>query len=128
MPIDQIDLDAVLAVLTPLWTAKPETASRVRSRIELVLDWAKVRGYRAGENPARWRGHLKHLLPSTKKVKVVSNYSAMPYEALPAFLERLREVEAVPARALEFLILAAATEADSNRACRCEAREPRCQD
>jgi integrase len=107
-PIDQIGLDDVLAVLTPLWTAKPETASRVRSRIELVLDWAKVRGHRSGENPARWRGHLKHLLPSPAKVKIERHYSAMPYQALPGFVVRLRAVEATPARALEFLILTAA--------------------
>jgi integrase len=106
--VDQIDLNKVLAVLTPIWTAKPETASRIRSRIELVLDWAKVRGYRDGDNPARWRGHLKHLLPSTTKVKAKEHYAAMPYEALPVFLSELRKVESVAARALEFLILTAA--------------------
>jgi integrase len=108
MPVDLIDLNAVLAVLTPLWTAKPETASRVRSRIELVLDWARVREYRSGENPARWRGHLKHLLPSTAKVKAVRHHSAMPYEALPTFLVELRKVKSTAAMALEFCILTAA--------------------
>jgi integrase len=107
MPVDQIDTDAVMKVLAPIWAAKPETASRVRSRIELVLDWATVRKFRNGDNPARWRGHIKHLLPAPSKVRAVANHSAMPYEALPAFLARVRGREAVSARALEFLILAA---------------------
>jgi Arm DNA-binding domain len=96
VPVDQIETELIMQVLTPLWPAKPETASRVRSRIELVLDWATVRKFRKGENPARWRGHIKHLLPSTAKIKVVDHYSAMPYEALPAFLVELRKVEATP--------------------------------
>jgi integrase len=112
MPVDQIDTDAVMKVLTPIWATKSETASRVRSRIELVLDWARVNGYRSGENPARWRGHIKHLLPARSKVKAVKNHSAMPYEALPAFLARVRVREAVPARALQFLILAASRTAE----------------
>jgi integrase len=106
-PIDQIGTEAVMKVLMPIWAAKPETASRIRSRIELVLDWAAVRGYRAGDNPARWRGHIKHLLPTPAKVKRIKHFGALQYEALPAFLGELRKVESTAARALEFLVLTA---------------------
>jgi integrase len=98
----------VLKVLEPIRTTKPETASRVRQRIENVLDFAKVRGYRDGENPARWRGHLDKLLPARSKVRRVEHLAALPYPALPAFLANLRRREAAAARALEFLILTAA--------------------
>jgi integrase len=91
-----------------LWTAKPETASRLRGRIERILDWAKVRGYREGENPARWRGHLDKLLPAWQKIRKVEHHAALPYTELPAFLIALRAQEGVSARALEFAILTAA--------------------
>src|SRR5215831_4611246 len=72
-PVQAIDLALVMKALEPIWTTKPETASRVRGRIEAVLDWAKVRGYRTGDNPARWRGHLDHLLPAKAKVRKVEH-------------------------------------------------------
>jgi integrase len=108
LPVQAIDTALVLKVLEPIWTAKPETAGRVRGRIESILDWAKVRGYRAGENPARWRGHLDKLLPARAKVRKVEHHAALPYAELPAFLVALREQEGIAARALEFTILTAA--------------------
>src|SRR5207342_2301592 len=101
------DTGLVVRAIEPIWTTKPETAGRVRGRIEVVLDWAKVRGYRSGENPARWRGHLDHLLPARSKVRMVKHHAALPYAELPAFMKDLSEREAVAARALEFLILTA---------------------
>jgi integrase len=86
-----IDTPQVLRVLEPIWTKIPETASRLRSRIESVLDWAKVKGYREGENPARWRGHLDHLLPARKKLARRKHHAALPYSEVPGFLRRLRE-------------------------------------
>lgn len=102
-----IDTRLVLKVLESIWTDKPETASRVRQRIERVLDWAKVRGYRTGENPARWKGHLDQLLPARGKVRRVVHHAALPYAALPGFLVELHEQEGIAARALEYLILTA---------------------
>ena len=108
LSVQAIDTALVLKVLEPIWTAKPETAGRVRGRIESILDWAKVRGYRAGENPARWRGHLDKLLPARSKVRRVEHHAALPYAELPGFLVSLREQEGIAARALEFAILTAA--------------------
>ena len=108
LPVQSVDTGLALKVLEPIWTTKPETASRVRQRIENVLDFAKVRGFRDGENPARWRGHLDKLLPARSKVRRVEHLAALPYVALPAFLADLRGREAAAARALEFLILTAA--------------------
>jgi integrase len=106
-PIDTITTDDVLAVLKPIWTTKAETASRVRGRIEKILDAAKAKGYRQGENPARWRGHLDHLL--SKKSKLTrGHHAAMPYDQVAAFVGRLRESDSVGALALEFCILTAA--------------------
>ena len=90
------------------WTAKPETAGRVRGRIESVLDWATARGYRQGENPARWRGHLENLLPKKSKVRRVEHHAALPYPEIAAFIAELHEQEGLAARALEFAILTAA--------------------
>ncbi len=87
---------------------KPETASRVRGRIEHILDFAKVRGYRDGENPARWRGHLDHLLPARIKVREVVHHPAMPYAEVPRFMADLGQRDGAAARALEFAILTAA--------------------
>jgi integrase len=106
--VQEVDIALVLKVLEPIWTAKSETASRVRQRMENILDFAKVRGYREGENPARWRGHLDKLLPARSKVRDVKHLAAMPYAELPDFLASLRTREAIAARALEFLILTAA--------------------
>ncbi len=108
LSVAAVDTGLVQKVLEPIWSTKPETAGRVRGRIEAVLDWAKVRGYRDGENPARWRGHLDKLLPNRRKVRAVKNHAAMPYPELPAFMAELRERTGVSARALEFAILTAA--------------------
>jgi len=107
LPIADVDLPRVLAVLGPLWAVKPETASRVRGRIEVILDWARVRGFREGENPARWRGHLATLLPRKSRVRPVQHFTALPYSELPAFMARLREQEGPAVAALEFTILTA---------------------
>jgi integrase len=109
LPIADVDLPRILAVLGPLWAVKPETASRVRGRIEVILDWARVRGFREGENPARWRGHLATLLPRKSRVRPVQHFTALPYAELPELIARLREQESGPAAAaLEFCILTAA--------------------
>src|SRR5882757_1208457 len=106
-PVDTIATDDVLAVLKPIWTLIPETASRVRGRIEKVLDAAKAKGFREGENPARWRGHLDHLLSKQSKLGR-GHHPAMPYEDVAAFVGKLRERQATAALALEFCILTAA--------------------
>jgi integrase len=106
-PVDTIATDDVLAVLKPIWQVKAETASRLRGRIEKVLDAAKAKGYRNGENPARWRGHLDHLLPKQSKL-ARGHHAAMPYEKVASFIGELRQREATAALALEFCILAAA--------------------
>lgn len=107
MPVDSIATDDVLAILKPIWTEKAETASRVRGRIEKVLDAARAKGFRDGENPARWRGHLDHLLPRQSKL-ARGHHAAMPYEEVAAFIGKLRAKEATAALALEFCILTAA--------------------
>ena len=109
MPVNEIDTEHVVTVLQPIWSAKPETASRVRSRIEAVIDAARARGLIAPNeaNPARWRGHLSHLLPKRRKL-TRGHHAAMAYRDVPAFVGRLRERESIAALALEFLILTAA--------------------
>jgi integrase len=106
-PVDTISTEDVLTVLNPIWTSKPETASRLRGRIEKVLDAAKAKGFRTAENPARWRGHLDHLLPKPLKLSR-GHHAAMPYEELPTFIAELRQRQATAALALEFCILTAA--------------------
>lgn len=110
MPVDRIELAHVVEILTrnDFWNAKPESASRVRGRIEAVLAWATVSGYRTGDNPARWRGHLDAVLPKPSKLKRVQHHPALPIEAAPRFLADLRKREGLAARALEFLLLTAA--------------------
>jgi integrase len=108
LPVQAVDVGLVLKVLEPIWNEKTETASRVRGRIESILDWATARGYRQGENPARWRGHLDKLLPKKTKVTRVEHHPALPYEKIGAFMVELRQIEGIPARALEFAILTAA--------------------
>ena len=103
-----VDVTLVMKALQPIWTTKPETASRVRGRIESVLDWARASGFRTGENPARWRGHLENLLPKKTKVRRIEHHAALPYAELPSFMAELREQERIAARALEFAILTAA--------------------
>ncbi len=106
-PIDTITTEDVLAALKPVWTTKPETAARLRGRIERVLDAAKANGHRSGENPARWRGHLDHLLPKRQRLSR-GHHTALPYPELPDFMTSLRGREGTAALALEFLILTAA--------------------
>jgi integrase len=106
-PVDTINTNDILAVLNPIWTTKAETASRVRGRIEKVLDAAKAKGFRQGENPARWRGHLDHLLP--KRLKLTrGHHAALPYEEASSFIGELRRMDSLAAQALEVCILTAA--------------------
>jgi integrase len=107
LPVKSIDTGLVMKILEPIWTAKPETASRLRGRIEVILSWAKVRGYRDGENPAQWRGHLDHLLPAKSKVRKVVHHAALSYTEMPTFMQLLKGESSPSARALEFLILTA---------------------
>jgi integrase len=107
LPATAIDTALVTKALERIWNEKPETASRLRGRIEAILDWAKARGLRDGENPARWKGHLDHLFPARSKVAKVVHHPALPYEELPAFMATLRARDGTAARALEFSILTA---------------------
>ena len=106
LPVDNIAVDDVLRVLRPIWEAKTETASRLRGRIEKVLDFTSVQGWRTGDNPARWQGHLQNVLPSPKR-KGKKHHAALPYVDAPAFVETLRKQEGQSARALELTILCA---------------------
>lgn len=106
--VRDVGLEHVMTILEPIWTTKTETASRVRGRIESVLDWATARNYRKGDNPARWRGHLDKLLPKPSKVATVENFSALPWQGMGTFMADLRKQEGIGARALEFAILCAA--------------------
>jgi integrase len=108
LPVQDIDIGLVMKVIEPVWSLKPETANRVRGRIETVLDWAKVRGFREGENPARWRGHLDHLLPARSKVRQIKHHAALSYDELGSFMMDLRGYEGIAAAALQFLILTVA--------------------
>lgn len=106
--VQDVDVALVLKALAPIWSTKPETAGRVRGRIESVMDYAAAIKLRTGENPARWRGNLRMLLPSRAKVRKVEHHAALPYSELPAFLDELRGQEGIAARALEFTILTVA--------------------
>lgn len=108
MPVDQIDVRDVERVLSPIWTEKTETATRLRGRLESVLAWATVSGYRSGDNPARWRHNLDKLLATPSKVRTVEHHRALPLSKLPEFVTALRRREGMAARALEFAILTAA--------------------
>jgi len=108
LSVQAIDTALVMKVIEPIWEEKTETASRLRGRIESILSWAKVHGYRTGENPARWKDHLNNLLPERSRVRKGEHYAAMPYDDLPAFLIELRKKQGIDARALEFTILTAA--------------------
>jgi integrase len=107
MEPDAIGVDDILRVLAPIWTSRPVTAGRVRNRIELILDAAKARGLRSGENPAAWRGHLDKLLPAKAKVHAVEHHAAMPYSEVAGFMAELRQQGSVGATALAFTILSA---------------------
>ena len=93
LPVQAVDVGLVMKAIEPIWVQKPETAGRVRGRIERVLDWATARGYRQGENPARWRGHLENLLPKKSKVRRVEHHAALPYVEIGAFMAELRQQE-----------------------------------
>jgi integrase len=108
LPVQDVDVGLVMKALEPIWTTKTETASRLRGRIENVLDWARVHGYRVGDNPARWRGHLDHLLPERGKVAQVEHHAALAYGQIATFINDLRKQSGVSALALEFAILTAA--------------------
>ena len=107
LPVQSIDTGLVTKALRPIWREKPETATRVRQRIEAVLDWATVHNYREGVNPARWRGHLEKVLPRRSKVQAVRHHEAMPYADLPEFFVELSKRDTVSAKALTFTILTA---------------------
>jgi integrase len=104
--LNEIDTEAVLKVLQPIWTKVPETASRLRGRIENILDAAKAKGYRSGDNPAQWRGHLKTILPARQRL-TRGHHAALHYDDLPAFMRELQSKEATAAQALELCILTA---------------------
>lgn len=106
--VRDVSQEHVMKILEPIWKTKNETASRVRGRIESVLDWATVRGYRSGDNPARWKGHLDHLLPAASKVRKVEHRKALPFSEMPNFMPELRGQAGMAAKALEFAILTAA--------------------
>ncbi len=108
LPVNEVELRHVLMVLEPIWRSRTETASRLRGRMESILDWATVRNFRQGDNPARWRGHLDKLLPMPAKVKKVEHHTALPYAELPAFMASLAEQEGMGVHALRFAILTAA--------------------
>jgi integrase len=93
LPVSGVNTALVLKILRPIWTAKSETASRVRGRIESILDWAKIHTYRDGDNRARWKGHLDNVLPKRSKVRRVRHHPALPYADVPEFVAELRDVE-----------------------------------
>src|SRR5712671_6265726 len=105
LPVQSVDVALVLKVIEPIWVTKPETANRVRGRIETVLDWAKARELRTGENPARWRGHLEHMMPAKSKVRKVKHHPALPFNEVGAFITSLRKRPGIAAATLEFVIL-----------------------
>ncbi len=103
-PIDQVDTEAVQRVLTPIWNTKTETAGRVRGRIERILDWAKVKKFRAGENPAYWRGNLEHLYTKPSKIMDIKHMPSLPYEKMTSFLSSLKKKKSIAAGAVQLLI------------------------
>ena len=107
LPVNSIGTAEIMRVLEPIWHNKTETAKRLRGRVERVLDWAKVREYREGDNPARWRGHLDNLLPKPSTIAPVRHHPALPFDEIPEFMTALRESSAVAPKALEFAILTA---------------------
>lgn len=115
-PVAALNTDDVLAVLRPIWQRVPETASRVRGRIEAVLDASRAKGWRTGENPARWKGHMAELLPPPRKVRAVAHHPALPFERVPAFLTTLGKHDGAGALALRFAILTAARTGEVRKA------------
>jgi integrase len=117
LPVDQITVEDVLKVLKPIWTSKPETASRVRGRIEQVLGWAAAMEYRSGDNPAQWKGGaLPHLLPAIGKIAKVEHRKAVPYQEVPKLMAELRKNGSVSAKALMFTILTGARTTETREA------------
>jgi integrase len=108
LAVSDVEVRHVMTILEPLWSTKTETASRVRGRLEAVIDWARASGYRASENPARWRGHLDKLLPKRSRIQRVKHHPALPYAEIGAFMRDLRRRQGMATLALEFLILTAA--------------------
>ena len=108
LPVADVDVALVLKAIEPIWKTKSETAARTRGRIENILDFAKARGYRTGENPARWKGNLQHMLPARSKVKKVVHHPALPYAEMPDFWTSLKKQPGTAAEALQFTILTAA--------------------
>jgi integrase len=108
LPVAEIDTPHVLAALEPIWRAKPETATRVRGRMEVILDYARARKWRHGENPARWRGHLAQLLPARAKVAAVEHHAALPWQEIGTFMTHLATVGGIAALAMRYAILTAA--------------------
>ena len=116
LPVGAIDTGLIMKIIEPIWQTKTETASRLRGRIESILDWAKARHYRTGENPARWRGHLDQLLAARSKVAPTNHHAALSYAELPAFMTQLRQHSGAAARCLEFTILTAARSGEARGA------------
>jgi integrase len=108
LPADEIEVNHIIALLTPIWKTKTETATRVRNRIEQIIDYATACKYRTGENPARWRGHLDKILPKPSKVTKVNHFAALDYKLMPEFMATLRNEDYMSALALQFLILTVA--------------------
>jgi integrase len=108
LPVESVDVTLVTKILEPIWPTMPVTASRLRGRIELILDYAKARGHRTGENPARWKGNLQSILPAPSKVARIKHHPALPVDDVPAFMSELSAKKTIAARALEFAILTAA--------------------
>lgn len=108
LPVQAVDVSLVHKILEPIWNGKTETASRVRGRIESILDWATVRGFRKGDNPARWKGHVENLFPKRSKVQAVEHHSALPYSEIGTFMGRLKSQDGAGATALKLTILTAA--------------------
>ncbi|MBF0379836.1 MAG: integrase arm-type DNA-binding domain-containing protein [Magnetococcales bacterium] len=107
LPVAEVNVGLIMRAIEPIWTSKPETAGRVRGRIEAVLDWAKVRGYRTGENPAQWKGNLSHLLPARSKISKVNHHAALPHAEMAIFWKSLSQQKGTAAQALRFAILTA---------------------
>lgn len=107
LAVSKVDTNLILRILEPIWTAKNETASRIRGRLESILDWATVRGYRSGDNPARWKGHLDTLLAAPSRVQKVTHHAALPYQNIGELMQELRKNSGIAALALQFLIFTA---------------------
>jgi integrase len=116
LPVAAIDVGLVLKVIEPIWAEKPESAGRIRGRIEAVLDAATVRGYREGPNPAQWKGNLAHILPARAKIRKIAHHAALPFDQMPAFLADLGRQGGIAPRALEFVIFTAARLGEAVRA------------